>query len=95
MELFAHQYYWRDDATHHSYTWPAIGSDGYTYDMSSPLYYNGSNPALKPGALLVLPANASLNLTTLPAKKIAAALANYGGYIVDDTACNSSVLCPL
>ena len=70
------------------YRWPATRSDIYTWDMASPLHYNGTNPALVPGALLAVPASAaqSLQLHTQVGRKILGALRDYGGYVVDDTA---------
>eukprot|EP01113_Clastostelium_recurvatum_P021429 TRINITY_DN2539_c0_g2_i2.p1 TRINITY_DN2539_c0_g2~~TRINITY_DN2539_c0_g2_i2.p1 ORF type:complete len:183 (-),score=36.15 TRINITY_DN2539_c0_g2_i2:82-630(-) len=65
------------------YRWPAIRCDG---DHSK---YNGSQPAMKPGALLALPPSiniGTLGLETKPAAMLAWTLQNYGGYVADDTA---------
>ena len=35
--------------------------------------------------MLAIPSNLTVNVTTVPAKKILFALQNYGGYLVDDT----------
>ena len=65
------------------YRWPAVQADS-----CSPGCYGGSNAALKPGALLALPASLDLNslgLETEPAQMLAWTLQNYGGYVVDST----------
>jgi hypothetical protein len=80
------------------YVWPATGSDGYTWETCTPgaqcLAYNGTNPHLAPGALLALPPSIDLvsRLQTEPAKRLAVAFRDYGGYIVDDTASDSASL---
>ena len=78
------------------YVWPATGSDGYTWNAASKLVYAGTNEYLAPGALLALPeaVAASLipTLNTAPAKRVAAAFRDYGGYIIDDTASDSASL---
>lgn len=88
LELWAHKYYWWDWANASTcHTWPAMGCDSYFADRS--IGYNGTNPALKPGALLAVPpARApavAAALATVPARKILAALVDYGAYVVDDT----------
>ena len=88
LELWAHRYYWWDWANASScHTWPAVGCDSYFADPA--IGYNGTNHALKPGALLAVPparaASVAARLTTAPAHKLLAALVDYGGYIVDDT----------
>ena len=78
------------------YVWPATGSDGYTWASNTRLGYNGTNPHLAPGALLALPeavAGALIpHLQTVPARRVAAAFRDYGGYIIDDTASDSGSL---
>jgi len=76
-----------------SYHWPATQCDGYAHDPNNPIHYGGKNPLLTPGSLLALPPSLSLNMSTIPGKKIAEALRNYGGYLVDDTAWNVGTLC--
>ncbi|MDJ0842741.1 hypothetical protein [Crocosphaera sp.] len=74
------------------YRWPAIRSDAYAFNDSSDLRYGGNNPNLVMGTLLAIPPNVtvdSLNLETLPGKKLFYTLQNFGGYIVDDTAWDS------
>ena len=82
-----------------SFRWPAVGSDGYTYN--SPQYpgllYNGSVPELVPGALLAIPAQLSNQLrtalTTEFGRRVLDALTHYGGYVVDDTANPLAAIC--
>ena len=66
------------------FRWPATHEDGY-----GPTGYGGTNPALKMGALLALPANvslASLGLTSGPGLILARALQDFGAYVSNDTA---------
>ncbi|MEM8862333.1 MAG: hypothetical protein AAGD96_28790 [Chloroflexota bacterium] len=68
------------------YRWPAIRADGYAGNQNSNCRYQGSVSALEMGALLALKPDFNINaLTTEPAKIIAEAFMNYGGYVVDDT----------
>ena len=89
LEFWAHAFYFfnwtsRDYAS--CFTWPAVGCDSY-WDSTSGSGYNGTNPLLKPGALLAVPPAALPPLLTLHpvASRVAQALADYGGYVVDDT----------
>jgi len=91
LEFWAHAYYFfnwtsRDYAS--CFTWPAVGCDSY-WDNTQGAGYNGTNPLVKPGALLAVPPAALpallASLTTEPGARVAAALADYGGYLVDDT----------
>ena len=91
LELWAHAYYyfnWSSRAYSSCFTWPAVGCDSY-WDSVSGAGYNGTNPFLKPGALLAVPpAKIDALLASLvwqPAKQIARALHDFGGYLVDDT----------
>lgn len=61
--------------------WPAPAADNYAGGG-----YRGSNPKVKPGALLALKQGQadSLGLTTEPGKMLAWTMENYGAYIVDD-----------
>jgi hypothetical protein len=105
LELFAHQYYYGGlpplqpatptNGGRNQYVWPATGSDGYTWDDGNRLRYNGTNRHLAPGALLAIPADAhkALQLQTAPGARIAQALRDYGGYLVDDTASDSAAIC--
>src|SRR5213594_2173617 len=66
------------------YRWPATTADG-----CAPGCYGGSVPALRMGSLLALPPSYDVNamgLETEPAKILAHAFQDYGGYTVDDAA---------
>jgi hypothetical protein len=64
------------------YRWPASTADGY----AGPDTYGGEIPELEMGSLLALKPNFDKTiLETQPAKIIAQALIDYGGYVVDDT----------
>ena len=88
----------RENGGRTQYVWPATGSDGYTWEDCKPgdrcLAYKGTNRHLAPGALLALPADTAAalrnHLKTEPARRIADAFRDYGGYIVDDTASDSA-----
>jgi hypothetical protein len=94
LELYAKQYYYNHTPCFH---WPALNCDGYYNDPSSPLAYGGTDPLLTPGALLAVPPAAvpalNASLQTEPARRILFSLANYGGYIVDDTAWYRGTFC--
>lgn len=71
----------RQDSTP-GYRWPASRADEY-----ASAGYQGPIPALEMGALLALRPDFDLKtLATEPAKILATALRDYGGYVVDDTA---------
>lgn len=57
------------------------------------LGYRGKNEYLAPGSLLALPETVAdgliPQLKTVPGKRVAAALRDYGGYMIDDTASDS------
>jgi hypothetical protein len=91
LQLYASTYYYSQRP---GFVWPALNCDGYAFDPSSPLHYGGSNPYLSPGSLLAVPAAVagSLNVTTLPGRKILYALSQFGGYLVDDTAANRGTI---
>jgi hypothetical protein len=76
------------------YVWPATSSDNYCCWPGHPLAYNGTLPALAPGALLAIPRDlaASVKTTTVPGQKIKEALVSYGAYVVDDTAGDSAAV---
>jgi hypothetical protein len=96
LELWAAQNYYNDGSPADCYRWPATTCDGYFNDSSSALKYGGTNPALRPGSLLALPASlaiASLALTTEAAQSLAWTLQNYGAYLVDDSAWSSVSIC--
>ena len=106
LELFAHQYYYgvihghplqpatAGNGGRTQYVWPATSSDNYCCWKAHPLAYNGSVPAMAPGALLAIPRElaATVKPTTVPGQRIKAALVSYGGYLVDDTASDSAAV---
>ena len=82
LEFNGTLYYYNASSSSNCYKWPACQCDYRYYDR-----YGGTNPYFQPGSLLAIPSDVkinSLNLTTVPGKKIFYALQNYGGYIVDD-----------
>ena len=100
LELYAHLFYWRpkDGNRSECFWWPAVQCDGYMDSCATDKgCYNGTNPLVRPGALLAIGAadaealNASL--ATAPARLLLGALATYGGYLVDDTYWSSASIC--
>ena len=93
LMLWAKEYYWAGTADTPCYRWPATNCDGPASaraDPADPNFYNGSNPDLKPGALLAVPPSrgpgVSGTLRTAIGRKLLAALTDYGGYLDDNTA---------
>lgn len=83
LEAWAQKYYYYSSSLP-GFRWPADMADDYAASQ-----YHGTNPALTEGSLLAIPASvniSSLGLATDAGRKIAQALQDYGGYIVDDTA---------
>jgi hypothetical protein len=83
LEAWAQTYYYYS-ASRPGFRWPADMADDYAASQ-----YHGTNPSLTEGSLLAIPASiniSSLGLATDAGRKIAQALQDYGGYIVDDTA---------
>lgn len=81
-------YYNAADATP-GFRWPADRADTGADDPTSGNSYGGTNPRLEMGALIAIPPGVtaeSLGLKTGPARKLFAALQDYGAYIVDNTA---------
>mmetsp|Transcript_33846 Transcript_33846/g.46392 ORF Transcript_33846/g.46392 Transcript_33846/m.46392 type:complete len:1310 (+) Transcript_33846:70-3999(+) len=83
--LEAGKYFYKssDMTIYDCYKWPAIKCDGDYF----PTAYGGTNPALRPGALLAIPPNYDIfqmGLTSEPGKAIAWTMQNYGVYVVDD-----------
>ncbi len=69
------------DGIYKGYRWPAIHADYNALNL-----YHGTIPQLRMGALLALKADFSIeSLKTEPAKIIAKAFKQYGGYVVDNT----------
>ncbi len=70
------------NTSNQGFRWPAK-----TADFCASICYGGTNPALRMGALLALPASLDLDgmgLETEPAKIFARALQDYGAYVVDN-----------
>lgn len=83
INVHCRDYCWQGEDQQGSSRWPALTADAY-WDSDR---YGGSNPALRMGALLALPPDTDLSDVTDPkARRIAEALQDYGGYVVDDTA---------
>jgi len=83
LEGWAQKYYYYS-SSRPGFRWPADMADDYAASQ-----YHGTNPALTEGSLLAIPASvniSTLGLATDAGRKIAQALQDYGGYIVDDTA---------
>lgn len=89
LQLYASTYYYDQPP---GYMWPALRRDGYAFDPSSPHHYGGHDMYLSPGALFAIPSNITVNVTTVPAKKLLFALQNYGGYLVADTVGNRGTM---
>ena len=93
LMLWAKRYYWPGNATIPCWRWPATNCDGAwnaSRDPANSNFYNGSSTKLKPGALLAVPPLlAPRGLRTEVAKRILAALVDYGGYLDDNTASDS------
>lgn len=90
LEAWAQTYYYYS-STEPGFRWPANEADDY-----APSQYHGTNPALTEGALLAIPSTvsiSSLSLGTDAARKIAQALQDCGGYVVDDTTWNDFGFC--
>lgn len=83
VNLYAQKYLAFNNDETPGYRWPAIRADGYaTADT-----YGGQVQALEMGALLaLLPSFDVEQLQTAPARIVAQAFIDYGGYVVDDTA---------
>lgn len=83
LNLYAKKYLAFNSDDSPGYRWPAIRADGYANSDT----YGGPVPALEMGALLALLPDFDLEqLQTSPARILAQALIDYGGYVVDDTA---------
>jgi len=89
LELWGHDWYY-GGLDHPCYRWPARTCDGYAHEWNEKNHYNGTNYLLTPGALLAIPPSTSISLSTVPGKKLAKALMDYGGYIAADTARNTA-----
>jgi len=85
LQLNAPDYYYNKPP---GYVWPAIKCDSHAFFMNTSGHYGGHDIYLSPGALLAIPSNMTINVTTIPGQKLLFTLKNYGGYICDDTAAN-------
>ena len=90
LQLFAHQYYYNQRP---GYVWPALYCDDYAFDPKAQYPYGGTHIYLSPGALLAIPSDLTVNVTTVPGQKMLFALRNYGGYLCDDTYNNRGTVC--
>ena len=90
LQLFASIYYYYQPP---GYVWPALNCDSYAFDPNYTYHYGGKDIYLSPGALLAIPSNITVNVTTIPGQKLLFALQNYGGYLSDDTFVNRGTLC--
>jgi len=93
LMLWGKRYYWPGNQTEPCFRWPAENCDGVwnaSRNASDVNFYNGTNPKLKPGALLAVPQGLSKalarQLATPIASKLLQALTDYGGYLDDNTA---------
>jgi hypothetical protein len=89
LELNARDYYYGNN-TGVCHRWPAL-----PYDKCPE--FGGTNPNIQPGTLLAVPpalaATLKTQLSSVPALKLLAALTDFGGYLVDDTASNRGTFC--
>lgn len=82
LQLYAFDYYYEQPP---GFVWPALYCDGYAFDKNFTKHYGGKDIYVSPGALLAIPFNITVNVTTVPGQKMLFALRNYGGYLCDDT----------
>ena len=78
------------------FTWPADRCDSYANKEGHKNKYEGTNPLIVQGSLLVLPRDLEpkdIGIKTEVGKKIFYALQNYGAYISDDSAWSCYALC--
>jgi len=103
LMLWGAAYFWPGNSStvDPCYRWPALNCDCWSVPSVRPgnvpangNYYAGSNPKLKPGALLAVPAmlaeRVGRRVRTVLGHKMLTVLTDYGGYIDDDTAANSA-----
>ena len=96
INMWAHKYLYYQKGGVEGYTWPATNCDRYANTEGNKNKYEGTNPLIVQGSLLVLPKDVtveSLGIKTEVAKKIFFALQNYGAYISDDSAWSCYSLC--
>ncbi len=88
-------HYDKTDATP-GFRWPADMADNYASKTPAEGGYGGRIPKAEMGALLAIGprhTEATLGLKTAPGKKLFHALQNYGGYLVDDAATDTPLIC--
>jgi hypothetical protein len=85
LQLYASNYYYNKPP---GYVWPALHCDVYAFNPNNSGHYGGNDIYLSPGALLAIPSNITVKVTTVPGQKLLFALQNYGGYLCDDTFVN-------
>lgn len=86
-------YSWPGNESVPCFRWPALNCDGGrngSRNPKDPNFYNGTDPKLKPGALLAVPPATAKkilpSLSTPVGRRVLAALTDYGGYLDDNTA---------
>jgi hypothetical protein len=85
LQLNAPEYYYNQPL---GYVWPAIKCDSHAFILNCSSHYGGRDIYLLPGSLLAIPSNMTVNVTTVPSRKLLFTLKNYGGYICDNTEAN-------
>lgn len=89
LQLYGSNYYYYQPP---GYVWPALNCDHNAFNQSNPGHYGGKDIYLSPGALLAIPSNISVKVTTVPGQKVLFVLQNYGGYLCDNTAANRGTI---
>ena len=89
LQLCASIYYYDQPP---SYMWSALNCDGYAFDRNYTGHYGGKDIYVSPGALLAIPSNITVNVSTTPSQKLLFALQNYHEYLCDDTFVNCDTL---
>jgi hypothetical protein len=85
LQLNALDYYYGQPP---GYVWPALHCDSHAFDLNSTKHYGGKDIYVSPGALLAIPSNITVKVTTVLGQKMLFALQNYGGYLCDNTDAN-------
>lgn len=89
LQLLGSTYYYDQPP---GYIWPALNCDHNAFNQTNPGHYGGKDIHVSPGALLAIPSNITVNVTTIPGRKLLFALQNYGGYLCDNTAANRGTI---
>ena len=85
LQLYGIDYYYNQTP---GYVWPALNCDTCAFKPNGTHCYGGNDIYLSPGALLAIPSNMTVKVTTVPGQKLLFTLQNYGGYLCDNTAAN-------